>query len=89
MWGMVGYQEMKGAMKSKYPWVFGKTKIIKSCECKSISITKVSIILWGLIQIIFVKKIVLCVFFFFQKDFFVLCTIKNHKNKIIVYSFHA
>lgn len=88
MWGMVGYQEMKGAMKSKYPWVFGKTKIIKSYECKSISITKVSIILWGLIQIIFIKKIVLCVFFF-QKDFFVLCTIKNHKNKKIVYSFHA
>lgn len=88
MWGMVGYQGMKGAMKSKYPWVFGKTKIIKSYECKSISITKVSIILWGLIQIIFIKKIVLCVFFF-QKDFFVLCTIKNHKNKKIVYSFHA
>lgn len=88
MWGMVGYQEMKGAMKSKYPWVFGKTKIIKSYECKSISITKVSIILWGLIQIISLKKLFF-VSFFFQKDFFVLCTIKNHKNKIIVYSFHA
>lgn len=75
MWGMVGHQEMKGAMKSKYPWVFGKTKIIKSYECKSISITKVSIILGGLIQIIFIKKIVLWRVFFFSKGFF--CFVYN------------
>lgn len=35
IWGIVGYKEMKGAMKSKYPRVFGKAKSLNLTNVKA------------------------------------------------------
>lgn len=35
MWGMVGYQEMKGAMKSKYPEYLARQKSLNLTNVKA------------------------------------------------------